>query len=304
MPVSRSRYELLERCLTPFTRMLQAVERQGGVPALHRARVSSRRLRELLPVLQIQGKMAADLSHRLKKITRRLGKVRDLDVLVELTQTWQVLGRYEKSSLALVASAIAKERVEARKRLDEKMPLRELRRVRSKLQKLATQLEGVDDERPGRGGEVRRGLRWAVDARIQRRGHVLKAAIEDAGAVYLPTRLHAVRIALKKYRYAVELGQEITTDERVAAALKLLNRHQELLGRWHDRQVLIDRVRQVQASLMPPDVRVWRGLDTLMMMIENDCRRLHASYVRSSGSLANVCDRLAIRLPAADRRVG
>jgi CHAD domain-containing protein len=304
MPVSRSRYELLERRLRSFTRMLQAVERQGDVPALHRARVASRRLRELLPVLQVQGKVAGDLSRRLKKITRRLGKVRDLDVLLDLTQTWQSLGRYEKGSLALVTSAIAKERIEARKRLNEKLPLRELRRVRSKLEKLAGQLEGIDDERPGRGGEVRRGLRWAVDARIQRRGQVLKAAIEDAGAVYLPNRLHTVRIALKKFRYAVELGHEIRADERMAAALKLLNRHQELLGRWHDRQVLIDRVRQVQASLMPPDVTAWRGLDALMMIIENDCRRLHASYVRTSGLLAAVCDRLAIRLPAADRRVG
>jgi CHAD domain-containing protein len=304
MPVSRSRYELLERRLASFTRMLRAAERQGDVRALHRARVASRRLRELLPVLQVRGKVTGDLSRRLKKITRRLGKVRDLDVLFDLTQTWQSVGRYEKSSLALMASAIGKERTEARKRLEEKLPLRELRRVRSRLEKLASELEGVDDERPGRGGEVRRGLRWAVDARIQHRGHVLKAAIEDAGAVYLPNRLHAVRIALKKLRYAVELGHEIAADERTAAVLKLLNRHQDLLGRWHDRQVLIDRVRQVQASLVPPDVSAWRGLDTLMMMIENDCRRLHASYVRSSGSLSAVCDRLSVRLPAADRRAG
>ena len=35
-----------------------------------------------------------------------------------------------------------------------------------------------------------------------------RAALDDAGAVYLPERLHAVRIALKKLRYALEARAE------------------------------------------------------------------------------------------------
>ena len=34
---------------------------------------------------------------------------------------------------------------------------------------------------------------------------VSSAAMTDAGAMYLPERLHAVRIAVKKLRYALEL---------------------------------------------------------------------------------------------------
>ena len=45
-------YELLHKRLERFTRMLQALG-EGDVRALHRARVASRRLREMLPVLQL-----------------------------------------------------------------------------------------------------------------------------------------------------------------------------------------------------------------------------------------------------------
>ena len=272
------------------------------VRGLHRTRVASRRLRELLPVLQLDGKVAGDLGRRLRKITQRLGKVRELDVCLLLIESLQATGRYDKESLTVVVAALAHERAIARERLVTKVPLRELRRVGTKLNKLAGELEDVDEtSRDNRRG---RALRWAVDARVHRRGAALKAAIEHAGAVYLPDRLHKVRIALKKFRYAVELASETSKEPRIAAQLRLLKRNQDLLGDWHDRQVLLDRVRQLQASLTPPDVVVWRGLASVARMIENDCRRLHARYVRQCGALVEICDRLIARQPAAARRAG
>jgi CHAD domain-containing protein len=84
-----------------------------------------------------------------------------------------------------------------------------------------------------------------------------------------------------------------------------LKRNQERLGRLHDRQVLIEQVRQVQAGSTPPDIGVWRRLDALVTTMENDCRRLHARYLRDSAALLAVCDRLAGRAPAvAARRAG
>src|SRR6476661_5046661 len=80
---SRARSELLKKRVDPFTRVLAAVE-QGDVRALHRARVASRRLRELLPMLQLQPSRARKLSRRLRKVTMRLGAVRELDVLLLL----------------------------------------------------------------------------------------------------------------------------------------------------------------------------------------------------------------------------
>src|SRR2546422_281093 len=78
----------------------------------------------------------------------------------------------------------------------------------------------------------------------------LAETMAAAGAMYLPDRLHAVRIAVKKLRYAFEVSAEIT-GRHAPLDLDHLRRTQALLGRLHDLQVLIDRVRQMQASATP-----------------------------------------------------
>ena len=82
MPVSSTRSELLKRARPVHAR----AERRGAgdVAALHRARVASRRLRELLPMLQLDHDKSRKLRPTLRKVTRRLGAVRELDVLLLL----------------------------------------------------------------------------------------------------------------------------------------------------------------------------------------------------------------------------
>ena len=124
------------------------------------------------------------------------------------------------------------------------------------------------------------------------RASALKDALADAGALYLPDRLHAVRIAVKKLRYAREVLVE-ASGARTKGELRSLKRGQDILGRLHDMQMLLDRVRQLQASLTPPDVTMWRKLDTLTTALENDCRRLHARFMRQRDVVLTVCDRTA-----------
>ena len=74
--------------------------------------------------------------------------------------------------------------------------------------------------------------RGVLAARLMRRAKDLGAALEDAGPLYVPERLHNVRIATKKLRYALEIAR----DAGVTAAtplVKLLKRHQERLGHLH-----------------------------------------------------------------------
>ena len=59
MPVSTTRSELLKKRVDQFKRVLHAVE-EGDVRALHQARVTSRRMRELLPMLSSTGPGAQD----------------------------------------------------------------------------------------------------------------------------------------------------------------------------------------------------------------------------------------------------
>ena len=291
MPVSRTRYDLLRTRLDRLTRMLPGVEARD-VKAVHRTRVASRRLRELLPVIQLEPSTADKLGRQLRKVTRRLGPVREADVMLMVIDELHESGRFHEPALLRVRQALEKAREEIREELPGKSAASELRRVARKLDRIAKRLQ--DDET----AQTRRAWRWALDARVSRRAAALKRAIDQAGAVYLPERVHEVRIALKKVRYALELQAE-ATGSASTADLRLLKRTQELLGRLHDLQVLVDRVRAVQAGLTPPDVGAWRDLVTLVTSLEQSCRRLHARYVGERDVLVEICDRLAKRGAAA-----
>ena len=287
------RYDLLNTRLERFTRMLHGLA-EGDVRALHRTRVASRRLREILPVLELDPDVARRLGRRLRKVTERLGVVRELDVLALLVEELHDSGKFDSATLARIATALAEERARARDRLFAKLPTGELRRIASKLTKVAGDLD--DDKKASRG------WRWAVEARLTHRATVLKRAMIDAGALYLPERLHAVRIALKKLRYALEVAVE-ATGAPSATDLRTLKRGQDVLGRLHDFQILIDRVRQIQASVEPPDVTLWRNIDVLTVALENDCRRLHARFMRHEAAVRAVCDRVnRLKVATSTRR--
>ena len=95
---------------------------EGDVRALHRTRVASRRLREILPVLQLDPGVARRLGRRLRKVTQRLGAVRELDVLCLLLDELRESGRYEAQAVRRLATAVGDERAHARDKLLAKVP--------------------------------------------------------------------------------------------------------------------------------------------------------------------------------------
>src|SRR5438067_1964271 len=149
MPVSARRSDLLHKRLDLFTRALQGIE-DGDVRALHRTRVASRRLRELLPILQLEQSSTRKLIRRLRRITIRLGTVRELDVLLMLLEELRDSKRPSARTVRLVTDAVSDERDAARKHLLAKLPIAALRRVASKLDGAGRELDGAS------GGGARR----------------------------------------------------------------------------------------------------------------------------------------------------
>jgi CHAD domain-containing protein len=288
MPVSATRSELLQKRVDQFTRELNAVE-QGDVGGLHRARVASRRLRELLPMLQLDAGKGRKLGRRLRRVTTRLGTVRELDVLLLLIDELHVSRRSRSGAVGRVGISVAKDRDDARKRMAAHLPIAGMRRLAQKLERVGEQLRLAE---ASSSRTAARNWRLAVEAQVANRASRLSAAIADAGAMYLPERLHVVRVAMKKLRYAFELSTELAGAKN-GAGLNALKRGQDLLGRMHDRQVLIERVRQVQASLTPPSVTIWRDLDALVVSLEDECRRLHARYMGLRDQLAAIAASLS-----------
>jgi CHAD domain-containing protein len=253
--------------------------------------VGSRRLRELLPVLQLRS--GDKLGRRLRRVTRQLGDVRELDVLSMVIDELGLSRPHEQRALGLVKTEVERARDAARNKLQGSGVAAEAQHVADKLAEVLKHL-GHD-----RDHEDDRTWRWVLEARVARRATAFERAMDAAGSVYLPERLHAVRIALKKLRYGAELAAEAIgrPDRKTLQALK---KAQGLLGRMHDLQVLIDRVRSVQAALAPPDLNRWRDLDRLIRTLERSCRKLHAHYVRDRSKFVELSGRLAAR--SADSR--
>jgi CHAD domain-containing protein len=205
-----------------------------------------------------------------------------------LTEELHESGRYDAAALARVQNLVLEERLKAAHRAGKHLSSAELKRIGRKLERL---LERVGAEEKAEAGDAtERAWQWAVEARVARRATTLLEAVRSAGAMYLADRLHAVRIGVKKLRYAFELADDVAGARD--PDLRLLKRTQDLLGRIHDVQMLIERVRQVQASVGPPELATWRHLDALTVSLENGCRRLHGRYVRERPALEALCVRL------------
>src|SRR5262249_8726484 len=157
----------------------------------------------------------------------------------------------------------------ARKRVFDDLPVGRMRRLGRKLERLVDQLRANERPSLARSPVAAKAVRWAVDARVVHRAGCLRSAMAGAGAAYLPERLHTVRMAVKKVRYAVELSSDVSGTKKATSALRTLKRGQDMLGRMHDLQVLIERIRELQASLSPPSLAQWREQDELVVALED-----------------------------------
>jgi CHAD domain-containing protein len=270
--------------------MLQALGK-GDLQAMHRTRVASRRLREILPVLELPSAVAQRLGRRLKTVTVELGEVREVGVLARIVAEHQNSGQFDSRVLRRIEHALTATHADLRERLFTRLPVEDIERLARKLSKVGRALR---DEKPSRGWQ------WAIDARANRRAANLIVALDAAGAMYLQERLHDVRIALKKFRYALEISAEAAGLKR-SPDTKTLKRHQDTLGRLHDLQLLIDRIRGMQTTLGTPDLAVWKKIDVVILGLEDECRRLHAKFVRQKGEIHAICERASCATATAPK---
>ena len=56
------------------------------------------------------------------------------------------------------------------------------------------------------------------------------------------------------------------------------------------------------ASLAPPSLTVWRDLDALIASLEDECRRLHARYMRLRNTVAAIAGTIGARAAAGPAR--
>jgi len=58
----------------------------------------------------------------------------------------------------------------------------------------------------------------------------------------------------------------------------------------HDLEMLIDRTRGVQEALASSDRRGTAELDSLIRLLEDECRQGHATYMHARASTLRLCE--------------
>ena len=274
---------LIRQPLNALSRLLPAAQK-GDVPSLHQARVATRRLREALPLVAT-GTRGRKIERDVRRVTQALGPVRELDVALLMLDEFAADPDVPAAALGRLRQAIRRER----QSLQTDM-WRQLDRV--DLAKLRRRAEAAARKSCAATGTGRRrdpGQLAAAEQRAARRAARLTGAIENAAGIYLPDRLHQVRIAVKKLRYALELTRELS-GSRALANLRMLKTTQDLLGRMHDLEILITRIRALQGSAGGPSLRLSGELDRLVRRLETECRKLHGQYIASRRKLLSTCE--------------
>lgn len=272
-------------------RTLKGVHR-GDPAAVHDARIATRRLSELVPLSGLDPDQGRRLLRRLRKLRRRLSRLRDVDAEILLLDKLMRVDRVSTSYVHLVREAI---RVHA----GDRSRRRDARHAAGRLKRVLVELDAIPQE-TGSSGATRareRAFERAARARVVRRAGRVRREVRDSGALYEPDRLHRARIAVKKLRYSLEVVQAIQPG--FAADLRQLKRLQGTLGRLHDAQMVLDRVRGVQDRVHSGSPTSEHDAARLRSFLETRCRTLHGKFMRDRDALVALCGRLAASSAAA-----
>ena len=266
---------LLQRLSRALKRHLPAAV-AGNDLAVHQARVTTRRLREAVPVLStgLSGSKAGKARRKIRRLTRALGCVRELDVTVQLLDELARSPLVSRDAVEDVRTRVMKERDAKRKSMIERLEEVNIDKLERRLASVGAALEEATSEP----------WRKALAARLLVRSRRLTLAMNEAGHMYAPDRLHAVRIAAKKLRYGLELAAGSGLPQ-AHPQVRTIKRAQDTLGKLHDLQVLQTHVAAVQAEPRTGRTQSRIALEELARQIEDQCRYLHGRYIASSPAL-------------------
>jgi CHAD domain-containing protein len=226
-----------------------------------------------VPVLAGDLKHSGKANRKIRRLTRALGTVRELDVSLHLLDELSASDELSRPALQDVRLHVVEERDRRREAMLAQLADVNAEKLERRLKSVTDALE-LDDSQA---------WRQALGTRLVKRAKRLVTAIDNAGQLYAPERLHEVRLACKKLRYGLELAADSGVSP-AAPFVRSLKRSQELLGRLNDLQVLQTHVAAVQAAPAGRAVP-HQGLAAIAGRIEEECRRLHGRYIAQSETL-------------------
>lgn len=204
-----------------------------------------------------------------------LGLVRELDVTRALLLAEAERRHWPSDAVVRISEALDADRKRRHAELIEALQEVGIRRLLRQLR--CARMEEMPD------GIA---LEQIVGARLRKRAGALAASLRALGTLYVPDRLHAVRLAAKKTRYSLEAKRDVCRAA-VARDIRTLTVMQEHLGQLHDLQMLQDRLRGA------PRLADRATLRQMNADLERDCRTMHARVVSRAPAWLKLAERIA-----------
>jgi CHAD domain-containing protein len=261
---------------------------RGESRAIHRARTASRRLRELLPVIDAAAPHsgARRLRREARRLTRALGPLREFDVALDVLADEIAEESPAPPAVVTISQALEEQREHARGALRTRLEALDIDAWRTRCDNV---LDSITNAAPGRAWEA------ALAKRLRRRALRVMTTMAAAGTLYSPEALHAVRIAAKKLRYALELARDLS-NAHVNPLIGSIKDVQDCLGRIHDLHVLDQYVRGMK---WPSGRRAAsQGPAILLTAIEREGHEQHAAYLARRDVLRGVARQAASPITA------
>ena len=234
-PVCR---KLLEPYCREVIRQRNRVRRRAGVDPVHELRVASRRLQEALDFLApyLPEGPRRKLHRRARRIRRSLGELRNADVMVQLVSG--LMRRLSPAERTVLQPFLSRLRAEAagfrRRAIHRRAP--PVPGVRKRIERLLEDLSNASVKT----------LDFRSDEFLSERIDHLSKEMEHAKRDG-PTAMHRLRIAVKRYRYALEFLERAGRDE-LNQAIQETRSLQGELGHLHDLDVLLEILRKERPS--------------------------------------------------------
>lgn len=234
------------------------VRTSEDIEVIHNMRVSLRRLWAAMTSFShyFNQKKFFRLSQKTRTLARKLGQVRDLDVLIELLEKHSK-HLEEKSSTTLTISYLVSqwqsERLKYRSKLFkylEKLANKEFER------KFLTFFDSITQNKYKESKKTKNEKKIFLDTLKNFYRHAPKENFSSE-------RLHQLRIAAKKLRYSLEF-YEICFNQPLTSYLKTLKEIQELLGDLHDCDVMVELLKKYLKKItIPLQQELYLGLTEL-----------------------------------------
>jgi CHAD domain-containing protein len=243
--------------------------------SVHAARVATRRLGAALDLLApVLGKSdRKPLSKGLKRLRRRLGRLRDADVLLdrlaEISPEVRQATAVEWLRLRLEKS----HRKLKEQNLKKTPPQRALRQL-DDWGAVRTQIEEADE---AIGSLLAESLHLQTEALVEQASQLEWTIHAVPEARQAPQHPHEVRIAAKNLRYTLEIA-EVCRRPLPSSLMNTFKKMQDQLGAWHDWVVLAERTLEevVQNGLAQDATSAQAALELARLCLRRSERELQA----------------------------